>query len=658
MGSPKADLIGKRVHGDLYVHRSATGQLSDAHCARIVRAQQIAGDVPWNVAKLSLRSDTDVSLLVYDDFDGTAFPALHESHRLDLDAGSVATRRYTQDNPPILHRKELMLSRDDPRYPVFAALTANLEERGLFVDMSRRGRKRAWNDALTAAGVHVRDHRVVDANLSPDDAKKIEIARHRTAIGRSTLSAPMAALNQAGMLTDTTTILDYGCGRGDDLRALQAAGFDAVGWDPHFAPDRSVLAPRDIVNLGFVLNVVDDIAERQSVLRAAFDLAETCLAVAVMLVGKGDVSGLRPHKDGFLTSRGTFQKYFTQAEIRNFVLQTLDVMPVAAGPGVFFVFKTEEAEQEHLSRQTAPRSPRAIPAQPRPATNATTSGARSAALEAVRGDLVGELLAAGRTPHTSELPDPVRTALSNARLSVQAALADVSRTIDQDIMAAAEARRRDEVTRFFALNAFSGRASYRRLAPSLRRDVRAFFGSLGAAEAEGRRMLFEAGDAEALAGEALEHAKTGIGRLIADKYQFHARDLDRLGSRLQTYIGIGTVLAGALDDTTIFQVHIASRKLSALSYPDFATSAIPRLSTRTRIDFRTGDVAVVDHTKDGRVQILTGKSCFMPGDAPSYAAQKTFDAALAEAAGGDLEHLSFAEIARILMDAKISIPPE
>ena len=34
-------------------------------------------------------------------------------------------------------------------------------------------------------------------------------------------------------------------------------GLDAVGWDPHFAPD-TPKEPTDVVNLGFVINVIED----------------------------------------------------------------------------------------------------------------------------------------------------------------------------------------------------------------------------------------------------------------------------------------------------------------------------------------------------------------------------------------------------------------
>ena len=43
--------------------------------------------------------------------------------------------------------------------------------------------------------------------------------------------------------------------------------------------------------------------------------------------------------DGLLTSRGTFQKFFDQQELRNWIDQMLSVMSVPAAPGVFYVFR-------------------------------------------------------------------------------------------------------------------------------------------------------------------------------------------------------------------------------------------------------------------------------------------------------------------------------
>ena len=627
-------------------------------------AVDLAGIAHWNVVKIDLKEGSKVSLLVYEDFDTVAFPALVESHHVDLDAGSVKVRRY-RENRPILHRKELLLAPDDPRREVFGALTAELERRGLFVDMARRGRKEAWEAALASAGVVVTGHdvHVVEGRdetpKPPDDAQELgAVARHRTAIGRNSLSAPMAALNAAGLIEDGVTILDYGCGRGDDVRALQAAGIDAVGWDPHYAPDRRVLAPREIVNLGFVLNVVEDPDERREALQAAFDLAERCLVVAVMLVGKGDVSGLRPYGDGFLTSRGTFQRYYMQAELRALLAETLDVTPVAAGHGIFCVFRDEEMEQAFLAGRLAGiGTPRPIPAMPRrPVVADARTTAREAALQEVRDDLVTLILQLGRVPHPTEVPAELKATLSDGRLSLQTALAAVVPEIPQEDRDAAMARRRDEVGRFFALSAFIGRSAYRRLALTLQRDVRAFFGSLGAAEAAGRQMLFEAGDAEALARDAENHAGAGVGHLAGDKFHVHVRDLERLSPRLRTYVGIGQTLAGSLESATLYRIHLNSRKLSALTYPDFEARAIPRLSERIKVDLRTGDVDIFDHGCGGRVSVLLWKSRFMSGTEDRYSEQVAFDWKVVQAVDGDVDSVPFAVAADAMLKAGLRPP--
>jgi len=59
----------------------------------------------------------------------------------------------------------------------------------------------------------------------------------------------------------------------------------------------------------------------------------------------------RLFQDGVLTSRNTFQKYFSQNELREFLRHVLDEEPVAVGPGVFFIFKNKETEQSFLEQR-------------------------------------------------------------------------------------------------------------------------------------------------------------------------------------------------------------------------------------------------------------------------------------------------------------------
>ena len=71
----------------------------------------------------------------------------------------------------------------------------------------------------------------------------------------------MQALARYGLINPSIEVMDYGCGRGDDVRGLTANGIEAYGWDPHNAPD-GPKREADIVNLGFVINVIEDFDER------------------------------------------------------------------------------------------------------------------------------------------------------------------------------------------------------------------------------------------------------------------------------------------------------------------------------------------------------------------------------------------------------------
>lgn len=80
---------------------------------------------------------------------------------------------------------------------------------------------------------------------------------HETAIARKTLSVPARRLRDADLVKGR--VLDYGCGRGRDAKALRCDKYD-----PHYAPIR----PRgkfDTILCSYVLNVLDT-PERSKVL--------------------------------------------------------------------------------------------------------------------------------------------------------------------------------------------------------------------------------------------------------------------------------------------------------------------------------------------------------------------------------------------------------
>ena len=83
------------------------------------------------------------------------------------------------------------------------------------------------------------------------------IERHRTAIRRVNVSRPVRLAVDAGVITKSRTVLDYGCGHGGDVDYLCSQGIQCCGWDPVHQPN-DVRSESDVVNLGFVVNVIED----------------------------------------------------------------------------------------------------------------------------------------------------------------------------------------------------------------------------------------------------------------------------------------------------------------------------------------------------------------------------------------------------------------
>ena len=94
------------------------------------------------------------------------------------------------------------------------------------------------------------------------------VARHRTAILRSSPSRPVQQALADGLITPQRTVLDYGCGHGVDVLFLRSRRIKIHGWDPYFSPKGSPHTA-DVVNLGYVLNVIEDRTERDQGIESA-----------------------------------------------------------------------------------------------------------------------------------------------------------------------------------------------------------------------------------------------------------------------------------------------------------------------------------------------------------------------------------------------------
>lgn len=117
--------------------------------------------------------------------------------------------------------------------------------------------------------------------MATTNLENIAIPRHKAALKRRELSLPMAAAVDAGILQPHHAHLDYGCGRGDDVRFLQAMGFRSRGYDPYYFPHTPKRAA-DVVTLLYVLSTVEVPMLRYQVLIGAYQLTRQTLVVSAI----------------------------------------------------------------------------------------------------------------------------------------------------------------------------------------------------------------------------------------------------------------------------------------------------------------------------------------------------------------------------------------
>ena len=623
---------GKRLREHSYIHVSLLQEQPEAIRLAVQNARKLGSvdDQSFNVLRFSHLSQK-IGFLNYPRFFEDPFPALASSCVVSVANKSVRRTDFSsRDNPPILHRKELLLPPDHPSRTIFMTLTTALEERGLFVDNQRIGYQKYWDERLASHRLKVVNHAIVETAHAGDaiDEKKEEVRRYRTAIVRDRLSAPMQALARHGLLISERKVLDYGCGQGDDVRALQAGGIPVTGWDPHYASDVP-LEPADIVNLGFVLNVIEEPRERLQAVRRAFELARQCLAVAVMVVGKADTSGLRAYRDGFLTQRGTFQKYYRQEEIKAFVDHALDMEAIAVAPGIFFIFRDKILEQRFLlDRQRRIQFPLAPELRP-PLNRPNLAERRLEALRPILERLWQQMLELGRPLVEGEVAPDLLLEIKNQIGSLRRAerLGSSPENV-QKLVASGNARREDLLV-YFGLNLFNGRTRYSMLAPELQRDIKAFLGNAKSAFEAGRALLFSVGKPEVIDNACRQACASGLGYLIeGESLQIHSALINRLPAALRCYAGCAAKLYGDIDTADLVKIHVRSGKLTLLFYDNFDLSPIPRLRERIKINMREQKIDFFQYSKDTESQLLLLKSKYMTADQPGYGQQKSFDDAL------------------------------
>ncbi|MDO8827379.1 DNA phosphorothioation-associated putative methyltransferase [Methylophaga sp.] len=628
-------MFGKKVLTTVYWHYSLTASQAAEVQETIKTAETLANLKPsqdYNVIKYDGKSNR-LSLLWYPNFFEEPFPALETSFRIDLTQQKVEKRSYqTSLNPPILHRKELLLGRDTPNIEQFKQLTETAEQLGLFENPIKIGFKQAWDALIRDTGFQLIGYHFVPIgndeatdSLTVESSESASIARHLTALSRSNLSAPMQCLARHGFLDGSLTVFDYGCGKGDDIRNLSDNAIPVSGWDPHYAPEQPKQLA-DIVNLGFVINVIENYQERLEALLGAYNLANQVLVVSAMLFNQNAFKGLA-FNDGVITQRNTFQKYFTQSELKEFLTDTLETDAIPVAPGIFFVFKNQDAEQRFLlGRQRSQRNVLRLSHRPRSLSEPKLSRneKKYLAYKHLIDPLWQTILELGRLPDKTEIDSLIE--LIEAFGSISKA---IRFTLDHNEDALFEQARHskiEDLVTYFALQTFSKRKPYKHLEAGLQKDIKAFFGDYQNAIETARSILFKIGNAELIA-EACQHAtEQGLGFLDeGEALHLHTRMVHELPALLRIYIGCATILYGDIEQTDLIKIHSQSGKLSLMRYDDFENQPIPRLLERVKINLREQTFDLYEYGDAFEPTNLYLKSRFINEEYPRYAEQLNFD---------------------------------
>ena len=632
--------IGKKMPDAVYLHRDALLFLSDNLRDEVSSVESThSSDFEWNIVKL-YRRDHRISFLNYPDFFEDSYPALDASLTVDLvRAKSRKTSYKNSENPPILHRKETFISECHPHYKVAKSITQEGEEIGLYANTKRIGYRKNWEKLIADKGYvlidgHLArgDHKLAQAHIDTD--RETSIKRHRTAINRDRLSSPMQGLARHGFLEGRLSVFDYGCGKGDDLLELEAHGLDVSGWDPVFKPDAKKQSA-DIVNLGFVINVIEDREERVSVLKDASGLAKKLLVVSAMLGRESTIGQFKSYKDGVITSRDTFQKYYSQAELKEFIESAVGEQAFAVAPGVFFIFNDELEAQTFLSnRQRVQRNWRQLTV--RPAKSKTVDIEKY--VEENRDLIEGFwncCLSLGRLPANDEYErsEELRRKLGSHGRAFEA----IGDLFDREEFSQAREDRIEDLVVYMALSFFGRRKAYKKMPASLQRDIKSFFGKQSIALEIAKKSLFSIAKVEAIT-EACFAAREQLqeGRLESDhSYVIHRSALSRLPGILRIYVGCALELYGDLDGVDLIKIHMQSGKVSLMIYDEF-TKKLPILKQRIKIKLREQAIDWFYYDNESKQQPLYLKSAYLNPEHPAFVKQQEFDRAILNVPGIDL----------------------
>ena len=605
--------VGKMLPDAFYIHILALHTLDpwlqeyESHARTCTERSQTSA-LPKVQSATLVKFSTNkpkISYLFYPNFDTDAHPTLQVSIQVDLETLEVGYRDYSNsENPPILHRKETFVTPEYPLYAEFAALTRAQIALGLLNHPQGIGTKLGWEQRLQVYGVEIQGHRLIKRENSPIPANIVpKIDRHKAAIIRPDLSRPVRLALESSLFSPEATFFDYGCGHGGDVNRMADQGYISCGWDPYYAPDTPRIAA-DIVNIGFVINVIEHQSERREALIQAWELTQKVLLVAAQVLISDIKRGVIAYGDGIITNRNTFQKYYEQEELKVYIDQVLGVDAIPVALGVYFVFR-DEAEAELFrasrfrSRATTPRIRLCVQ--------------RFEEYQELLTPLMNFLTERGRMPIKGELPQEAEIAAEFG--SLRRAFNVIIQATDSEEWQAIADKRRQDLMVYLALCNFSRRPRLGQLAPAVQEDILGLYSSYKQACIDADLMLKSLGNTELIIKRCLE---SKVGKKLANSLWVHISALQAVDPLLRLYEGCASRTIGRLEEANVIKFHLKTAKISYLFYPDFDINPHPILSKVMTIDLRDLHVTYQDYDLEDDPPILHQIEALVTADYPQY----------------------------------------
>ena len=432
------------------------------------------------------------------------------------------------------------------------------------------------------------------------------IPRHRTAISRKTRSRPLRFAINDGILVPGMTVLDYGCGRGSDVAGLRQDGFSCSGWDPQYAPDISAESA-DVVNLGYVVNVIESDAERRDALTRAWSLASRVLIVTARLKFEELGQALQPFADGYLTTRGTFQKFYDHLSYVSGSSRRSKPIRSQRHRACSTCFATTRRGSGFSPTGKGGRRPRCARHQQNGCSMSTAHCSMPSCRSSARA---GDCRALRNAP-----PQPSCIRLYSR---IDTILRAIKRAVGEQAFDEIVFERRQDLLVYLALARFAKRARLRKLPEDLQLDIRSFFQSYDAACAEADKLLFAVGrraDLEAAFSQAT------VGKLTGSALYVHLSAISRLPTLLRLYEGCTRGYVGNVEGATIAKLHRLKPQVSYLAYPRFDEDPHPALAGSFVVNLQRLSIRYIDYEASTDPPILHRKELFV---APTYPRRELF----------------------------------